>query len=120
VAIFLSIGDWWWGRRFTQTKFLTIEAPNGAKAIITTKGFDAPNALFYDSDGVTRLELGLTQTGEPFVRLLGADGARIAGIDTTTRSGDARVFVRDSSGSFVVWPPEVGISPPDSEDADAP
>ena len=80
---------------FMTANHIVLEAENGAQAVLTVEGFDAPTLLLYDSNGNVRLELGLSPTGEPFARFLDSSGARILNADTLTQGYKPQLYLRD-------------------------
>lgn len=55
-----------------------------------------------DASGQTRLDIGLSELGDPYIRMLGADGVTIVSIDANTPGRRPRIILRDPESREII------------------
>lgn len=106
----LIIGGVWYLHTIFFAKMIQFDSNNGSSMIITTTT-GSPSLIMYDEAGVARLDLSLSETGEPLIRLRSPTGADIVAIDSLANGGKPRLTLRDPETNEILWSTTQMITP---------
>lgn len=97
------IGSWWFAAHYIFFgRTIVLNADDGAEAILSVE-LGSPSLTFYDNKRNSRLDAGLTPTGDPYVDLLDENGVSIVSINTNSKGHRPQIILREPGSGDILW-----------------